>query len=63
MHRARRRPRTIAEEIHRIRAELHTIAASLHRHADTHQRAVAAQKIQALEKRIDESEAQQSRKF
>jgi len=59
MHLAQHRPRTIVDEIHRIRAELHHIAASLPPHADTHQRAVAEKKITALEQRIDELEARQ----
>ena len=59
MHTTRHRPRTIVDEIHRIRAELHHIAVSLHPQSDTHQRAVAEKKITALEQRLDELEARQ----
>ncbi len=63
MHTARHRPRTMTDEIHRVRTELFKIAASLHPQSDTHQRAVAEKKITELEKRIDELEARHKRRF
>jgi hypothetical protein len=61
MHPVQQRQGNIADEVRSIRDALRNIAVSLHPGSDAEQRAVAAKKITALEKRIDSVEAHKQR--
>ena len=63
MQTARHRHQTITDEIRSIRAELRQLAASLHPQSDIYQRSVIDKNITELEKRIDELEARQQKRF